>query len=303
MFLTFDVDQDFSIGADDYYNKSKPIFKGMQEGMPRIMEKLQGTPFSVFLRADYQIQQLYGRYAYVAEKHEDVIDDIKRTGGEINWHIHTYERMGAEWGQIIDENKLVERFEEDYENVRMLENIDANVVRVGECVMNNLLMGKMTQLGVKLDSSALPGRRRFDEAKTFDWSRTTNQMYNPSKTDYQVTDNIHFDLLEVPMTTVQMKASYDEKPIQRYFNMAFHTDILFQEMDNYIANNQYLVTITHPYEILNEGSHSLIGYSIDTFAKNLSELVQRIQLAGKRPIFKRIGDLAYENNFAKLFSK
>lgn len=304
VFLTFDIDQDFNVGSDDdYYNKSTPVFKGMEEGLPLIMDKVGDLPFSVFLRSDYQIQQIYGKYDYLIDRYYHIVDEVTKSNGEINWHIHTYKQAVRRWLQITDENELVARFLADYETVKHISQINSNIVRIGECVMNNSLMAAMGKAGISMDSSALPGRGRFDKDKYFDWRTTTNQIYCPSITDYRSPGGQHHNIIEVPMTTIFMKADYDDTPLLRYFNLAFRTEILFQNMDNYIRQNNFLVAITHPFEILNQGAtHKLVGYEIDIFHQNLQKLIYQIKSTGKRPVFKKMSDLLHEEHLKRILS-
>ena len=45
-------------------------------------------------------------------------------------------------------------------------------------------------LGLKADSSCIPGRQRKDREKFFDWSKAKNCPYFPSDYDYQEEDEV-----------------------------------------------------------------------------------------------------------------
>lgn len=291
IYLTFDVDQDFSLAEQDYYNRDQAIFSGFTEGLPKIIKILNGVPFSVFLRADYQIKKIYGAYDYLITNYRDIIRDIRKNYGEINWHIHIYKEENNSWIQILDENEILSRFNEDIDYVRKIKELNSHIVRIGECVMNNKLMKALNEQNICIDSTALPGRKRNDQEKFFDWEITDNTFYHPSKGDYRIRDNNNYSLLEAPMTTIEMKADYDKQPFRRYINLSFKTEILFQNLENYIQDNDWLMTITHPFEILNKGSHGLISYDINVFEKNLKLLIEVIEKAGKVPVFKKVGDI------------
>ncbi|MCX7920746.1 MAG: hypothetical protein N3B21_01795 [Clostridia bacterium] len=295
IYLTFDIDQDFSLDSTDYYNRDNAEFEGYIKGLPLIINKLKGLPFSVFLRADYQISKIYGRYDYLIAEYPDIVDTIIRSNGEINWHIHIYEEAETKWFQVREPEATVKRFIADLHEVKKVHSINSNIVRVGECIMNNLLMKAMDEHGIRIDSTALPGRFREDEEKFLDWSVTTNDLYNPSVMDYRVEGNAHYKLLEVPMTTIPMKASYDTEQYRRYVNLAFRTEVLFQNLKEYIEKNSFLVTITHPFEILDKGNHGLIGYNIDIFEQNVDLLIKTVIEAGKRPVFRKVGDILNES--------
>lgn len=297
IFLTFDIDQDFNPSSDDYYNRTSASFSGFENSILKIINELNNLPFSVFIRADYQIKKIYGSYGYLLEQYPNVINSILKNNGEINWHIHLYKEFNNEWIQIKDELELCDRFSEDFENVKNIRLINSNIVRIGECVMNNQLMKTLNSKHIEIDSSALPKRKRIDNDKYFDWELTSNKFYNPSIKDYRIESDLknNYKLYEVPMTTIQMKASYDAKSFDRYFNLSFKTDVLFQNIDQYIRKNNYLVTMTHPFEILSDAKHGLISYDLEVFKSNLKTLIKYIEKAGKRPVFKKIGDILNEN--------
>ena len=94
------------------------------------------------------------------------------------------------------------------------------------------------------------------------------------------------------MTTIPMKTDYDQIPIRRYFNLAFNSEILFQNMLEYIENNSELVTITHPFEIVSHGKHQLISYNSKTFENNLVKLIELVNSRGKTIVFEKISDIS-----------
>lgn len=291
VYHTFDIDQDFDPLSNDYYNRNQAHFTGFTEGIPEIIERLGGKLFSVFLRADYQIQQIYGAYGYLIHSHPSIIHQIVNSGGEINWHIHLYEKLNGVWGHIKAKESLYHRFKEDFTHVRSIPEINSNIVRIGECLMDNGLMACMNDLGITIDSTALPLRKRDDAEKRFDWSLTGNSLYHPSKIDYRKGGIEQYHLLEVPMTTIKMQASYDDEPYYRYVNLSFKSDVLFQSMQAYILNNDLVVTMTHPFEVLPKGTHPLISFDMETFHYNLTELDRLIRECGKIPVYKKISEL------------
>ena len=52
------------------------------------------------------------------------------------------------------------------------------------------------------------------------------------------------------MNTILSKCQYDKKPIKRYYNLSFYKKILTKELNNYTKSKNYLVTMTHPYEVV-----------------------------------------------------
>jgi hypothetical protein len=293
VFLTFDIDQDFNPDSPDYYNRNQASFDSFRKDFNKILDEIN-NPFSVFLRADYQIYKLYGSYDYLIKNNPELIHLISSFNGEINWHIHLYEESNKNWIQIKNTEQLVQRFIEDFKSVQNVNNIRSDIVRVGECVMNNELMRAMNDLGIRIDSTALPGRRRNDEQKFFDWEKTKNNIYHPSQKDYRIEGNPFLSIKEVPMSTLEMKAQYDKKAILRYFNLSFKSKVLFENFDSYIMQNERLVTITHPFEIIGHGNHGLISYDLNVFKKNLLLLDETIKKNGKQPVYLKMSDLINE---------
>lgn len=290
IYLTFDIDQDFDPNSADYYNRSAAKFDSFGAGFQRIIDVLDRKAFSVFVRSDYQISKVYGDYGHLIKSNLSLIESIKKHNGEINWHIHLYTEKGDEWVPV-SEDELVESFSRDLLNVKKIPEINWRIIRIGECVMTNSLMSAINQAGIMVDSTALPGRVRNDAEKKLDWEITKNTPYHPSFGDYRITGESSMEVLEVPMVTIPMKASYDKEPISRYVNLSFKTEVLFQNMEEYVRNNDSLLSITHPFEVLSSGQHGLIAYDMEVFKKNIQELVTVVRKCGKEPVFKHVSEI------------
>jgi hypothetical protein len=288
IYLTFDIDQDFNPQTNDYYNRTNAEFESFKIGFTSLIDKIGGIPFSVFIRADQQIDSIYGSYDHLFKSNPEVVDKIIQSNGELNWHIHLYKEINKQWTQIREEKEMVEAFIKAYNQVSKILDLNHHIVRIGECVMNNSLMKAICDCGIEIDSTALPGRSRNDLEKYFNWKTTTNHFYQPSIDDYRVPGPVYYNLTEIPMSTLFMKADYDNKPIRRYFNLSFKTEILFQRFDEYIQLHDSIVIITHPFEVLAEGKHGLISFNKDTFSANLAKLKERILANNKKPVFRKI---------------
>jgi len=291
IYLTFDIDQDFNPKSKDYYNRTNANFNTFEMGFSSIIDRLGGKPFSVFLRADNQIKNIYGSFDYLIQHNKNLIYKINKKNGEINWHIHLYEKQGFSWEQIKNKKTLLDTFIYNYNNVKKIKQINTNIVRIGECVMDNQLMKLMDDLNIRIDSTALAGRRRNDKQKNFDWYLTNNSFFHPSVNDFRVPGDNAYNILEVPMTTILMKTDYDINPIKRYFNLSFKTNTLFENFENYLRNNNHLVTITHPSELILDGNHGLISYDVNTFTNNLKILINMVECNNKKAVFKKISEI------------
>ncbi len=224
----------------------------------------------------------------------DLIKQIKDNNGELDWHIHLYEKKGDEWIPI-SQKKLVDAFLNDLKYVKEISEINWRIVRIGECVMTDELMRAIDQSGILIDSTAIALRKRGDDEKCFDWAITNNDFFYPSVSDYRTKGTPHLKVMEVPMSTILMKAPYDKEPLLRYFNLAFKTDILFHNFSSYVEKHNSLVTITHPFEVISKGNHGLVAYDIKTFHSNIEEMVKSVEACGKTPVFKKMSDLLNNN--------
>ena len=290
IYLTFDIDQDFDPNSADYYNRSAAKFDSFGAGFQRIIDVLDGKAFSVFVRSDYQISKVYGDYGHLIKSNPTLIKSIKSHNGELNWHIHLYTEKGNDWVPV-GEDELVNSFNRDLENVKAIPEINWRIIRIGECVMTNPLMQAINKACILVDSTALPGRVRNDAEKKLDWGITENKPYHPSFDDYRTQGEPAMNVLEFPMVTIPMKASYDKEPISRYVNLSFKTEVLFQNMADYVRNNDSLLSITHPFEVLSPGQHGLIAYDMEVFKKNIQELVAVVRECGKEPVFKHVSEV------------
>jgi len=301
IFLTFDIDQDFNPNNSDYYNRSKADFSSFFSGFENMVDRLDYKPYSLFLRADYQIFKTYGAYDFLLSENPKLINKIENQKSEINWHIHIYNNSDGNWNLAKTSSQITDLFLNDYENIKKICDINSNIIRIGECLMNNELMNLLDSLGIKIDSTALPGRKRNDIEKFFDWEKTNNNIYYPSKEDYRISGENKLSIIEAPMTTLLIKAEYDIEPIYRYFNLSFKSSALFYSFEEHLSKHNFLISITHPFEVIGKGNHGLISFSMDTFLKNINILIEKVKSQGKIPVFCKISDLLNENYISKLF--
>jgi hypothetical protein len=170
---------------------------------------------------------------------------------------------------------------------------DFKSVRIGETLCSNALMNRLSAFGMLVDSSALPGRRN--------WETTPNHPFYPSKKDHKVPSGSRLDglpILEVPMTTMLLRAPYDKNPVLRYVNLSFKSD-LFREGLNGLAASIgegtgafFLVTVTHPDEVGNRGrTHQLYSFSLDSVRENIEAIFGEAESAGHRLVSITIKDI------------
>jgi len=238
---------------------------------------------SWFVRADNQLWEIYGTSAYLLIKHDSLWNDLKGSGDEIGWHPHLYQWSENTNSYVvdIDNERCVQKLTDTYSELHA-KGFNYTSVRIGEAFHNNNMMKTISNLGLKIDSTAIPGRKRQDSARFFDWEITPNEPYHPSKEDYRVpSTQDYLPILEVPMTTIPIKASYDKESLRRYINLSYHHSLFKSGFDAYLDTIQkqekeqaFITIILHPDEVNNErNEHPLYSFSITEINKNIEYII------------------------------
>jgi len=244
-----------------------------------------------FIRADNQLQDIYGTAAYILREYEPLLSELERSGDEVAWHPHLNEwcEKSSRYVADRDEYRCAQKLMKTRAELEA-KGFKHSSVRIGEAFHGNAMMKTLDELGLKVDSTAIPGRTRSDESRTFDWGPTPNTPYHPSARDYRVPDTSNsLNILEVPMTTMPVKASYDPDFLIRYINPAFHhanfkagLDRSFKTLFPATQSETFLTLILHPDEISSEGrTHPLYSFSLEGVRKNIptfSRLSRRMDL-------------------------
>src|SRR5262249_11232640 len=160
-----------------------------------------------FVRADAQLRDVYGSAAYPVESQSALWASLAESGDEIGWHPHLYRRRadGTYMPETVEDRQVAELrdISADLRN----RGVELTSSRMGEAVGSNGVMQELDRLGMTVDSSAIPGRKRSDASRCFDWEGTPNTPYHPSIHDYRVSvSGAKRTLVEVPMTTVPVRS-------------------------------------------------------------------------------------------------
>jgi hypothetical protein len=143
--------------------------------------------------------------------------------------------------------------------------------------MNNEIAKAINQLGISIDSTALPGRYRNDENFNFNWVGTPCEAYYPSLADYRL-GSIDFDkrnkFLEVPFTMIKTKTSIDAQPYFRYFNLAFKNEIV-RKYFKIEDLPEKIMCVIHPHELSGNKEHHIISYSSRSLVGNLRLMLSK----------------------------
>ncbi len=256
-----------------------------------------GACLTWFVRADNQLHEVYGTAAHLLLRHADLWREVEAQGDELAWHPHLYRwsRSQARYVNERDPATCVERLTAIDEELRQ-EGFVFSSVRIGEAFHCNETMAAVERLGMRVDSTAIPGRKRDDHSRVFDWSVTPNAPYFPARCDYRIPGTPTLEILEVPMTTVPLQAPYDSAPLPRYVNPAYRHMAFKTMVDRYLTADvnvdTVLVTILHPDEVVPRAEeHPLYGFSLDDLRRNLAYLFESLERRGIEYRILRMKDL------------
>jgi hypothetical protein len=281
--LTCDTDADAfdpSLGCID----SRPGWQGVEIGIPamfgaaeEVAESYGLKPkFTWFVRVDDQVEYYHGNACYLLERYSTMWRHRKNIGDEIAWHPHIYKFENNVWSRETDPAHVKEIICRNYKIFSKCEAVP-KVCRIGESWFDNDISALLDDLGIICDSTAMPGRMRQDDYRTMDWRKTPQKPYHPSIGDYQVPGKEKRKYLEVPMSMIKVKASYDKEAYYRYIDLSFHHNLMKGGIEKFISKENLLVSMTHPSGVLScispEKGHGLVSFSIDDYRKNLEQII------------------------------
>lgn len=295
--VTFDIDPDPKAAT----NGDMPKWTAIEEGVSKIACRFRAVgrrhdhqlQCTWLVRADNQLKELYGTEDYLLQEYESTWDSLQNEGDEIGWHPHICRRQDKRWEFEYDPQRLRTCLRTSYEAIAS--HISVTSARVGGTYHTNESMRTLAELGIEVDSTALPGRRRDDDTRQFDWTPTPNTPYRPSIEDYRVPGERPLEIVEFPMTTIETMAPYDDIPLDRYLNLSFYSNIIEDGIESVIhdENRQFLVTITHPAEVLDWGfGHPVISYDMETTVRNLERILTECERIGRPYRFETLSGAA-----------
>jgi hypothetical protein len=296
---TIDVVQD-GLGID---NERNTLTWKALENLPDIKQFFDSFQARVtwFVRADNQLKDVYGTSAYVLDAHANLWQDFLSSGDEIGWHPHIYKRDGRDGQYVLDRDvvRCVQQMRSTWSDLQREGHVFSSL-RMGECFHVNETMKAAADLGLLVDSTAIPGRKRQDSARVFDWETTLAEPYFPSHDDYRISGSVGaLPILEVPLTTIEVQTSYDRQPLKRYLNLTFHHALFRGGVDGYLRStcsrrkdSAVIVTVFLPDEInRNETNHPLHAFSITEARRNLDYMLKAIESFGCGYRFLRVQDV------------
>ncbi len=266
----------FTIDVDmvDYLDPNTTLFNEFEQFYPffeREILKKYNISTSWFLRIDSQIEREFGRADHFFFENAQLLDQLKENRGEIGWHHHSYKFENNKWLQETNEEAVVTDIKK-YGPIARRMGLD--ICRMGWGYQTNRTMALLNEQKFVVDSSSIPRPKYNWDISFMDWENAATQPYHPSKDNYKQPGEQSLSILEVPMTTSRLNASYDKEEVLRYVNPAYHHQ-KFKESFEEVKDNNFLCTILHPYEVMQSTKeHALISFSMTDLKENIEFLLK-----------------------------
>ncbi len=201
-----DCDPDTPARGGASYDSRQPLrWRGISDGLAHFGEVRRGLarelPQSLVkvtwcVRADQQIRELHGSYAWAYTAFETTWRQLSDQGDEIGWHPHVWrwsEDASVWYQEAEDESWSSGWLPDAHEALSEAVGHPVRVARTGWEYHSNASMRIFADLGLTLDFSAVPGRRTpgfrvadSDHIHEFeDWSLSPEHPYRPSAADYR----------------------------------------------------------------------------------------------------------------------
>ncbi len=294
MVLSIDIDED-SYDKNIFKGADKVSWRGVEEGIPKILETLKdyqdangrSIRYSWFVRCDRQLEGLYGDPGYLFKQYHALWNERKGEGDEIAWHFHPYDH---DYSLMNNEAQLVKDLKMSYLNDDF-KRYGINASRIGRAFCSNAIIAELCSLGIKVDSTALPGRKRKDKVNSLDWEISSQAPFFPSGSDYRIPGKDQTDLLEIPMSMIETKASYDKEPLKRYMNLTFKNEVINNSLRKHVRDEDLLVSIMHPSEVIASQTHPLLSFDKGEIKRNIEVILSEAGKNGRKVNFITISDV------------
>jgi len=255
-----------------------------------------------FVRSDSQVAENTGSAAGLVRGWSDFWEEMRNYGDEIAWHPHLYRRRASGWTPIQDPKKLAAEAERVWNEITS-EGWRPVTSRIGESVGSTELMIFLDSTGIKADSTALPGRKRDDGVRRFDWTSTPTEPYHPARCDYsrpprtlgsgdRIEGEEALGILEIPFTMARIRAPYDPTndsggSIKRYIDLSYDPARLADAMKTIPQRLSYLTLVVHPLQASGREipDGGLVAGGHEVLRKNMRTIMGTIERMGRSPIF------------------
>ena len=290
MAFTVDIDPDYYDSSFGWSNVVPSMeWRGVTEGIPRLRERLsshpifEGVKITWFIRVDDQIRDVHGDEGYLLDTHGVLWEEAVSRGDELGLHVHLYHQQNGQWVQDHDAGRIEDQLGRAHAAMTSRGFSPASC-RIGDAFHSNTTMKSLEKLRLKVDSTAMPGRVRKDDARTLDWEPTPNHPYKPSQQDYRVPGTSDWNILEVPMSMLSTRTDYDAAPLRRYLELTFRPEVLRAGLPDLMVHAPLLVTMLHPGGMIGglvPERHGLIAFQEDAVMQNLEAVFSHAEQAGR----------------------
>lgn len=280
--LTVDVEGEWLElpGEQGKFDIARVLFavESLETNLHRL-EAALGTriPVTWFIRCDDSVAKTAGDAAGLLQSLEPFIMRRSDAGDEFGLHPHLYRDDHGKWVSETDPARQADQVVRAASAWKRYFGSDPALCRMGEAIMNNVLADALDNIGAVLDSSALPGRKRFDSGFQFDWTGAPTFLYRPARVDYRRPASGgegERNFLEAPFTMLPIFGPNDNEPINRYCNLAYRPEFVRDAMRRF-SRPEYIIAVVHPHELLAvDHQHPLISHDPRSLGENIGNLAE-----------------------------
>jgi hypothetical protein len=242
------------------------------------------VPITWMVRADRQVGEVMGSACYLLDAFDDLWQRVLGLEHEVGWHPHLYERCPrtGRYGLCTDSRRVADQLVSVAEEIAG-SLIDRSLFRNGEGWHTAATIGLLEELGVRSDTTAIPGRVGR-QGNPMDWTGTPNQPYHPHPDDVRVPGPWR-RLLELPINTWAVRGPDESEPKLRCMNPAVQTPVFRESLDHWCSrladHDQELcvwVLMSHPDEMADVSTDArLYARQVTAVAENLRSMIDRIE--------------------------
>ena len=297
--LTIDLDPD---GQNEVMRDRNTLnFKSLEllmSELDTVRPEISGEPlrFNWFIRADRQIEQSFGKVDGLMRHYRAFWDRALSSGDELCWHPHLYKNVNGNFVLIDDEADCLNELRYLWDEIDPC-GYPFATFRCGEARMTSAIFDLVESFGFLQDSTAIPGY--FSDSFGQNWLRAKNRPYFPGA-DRITEEGPARNMLEMPMNSWYLQASYDAKPKLRYLNFAVHHAYFSESLsrlpesffsEESILDIPVLTTVSHPEEIVSDKrGNDLYPRTFDNFMSNIRAFVEYLSARGKQVVFSTLGE-------------
>jgi len=215
-------------------------------------------PITWFIRCDDTISNELKHAGSFLDYISKFIIKREKIGDSFGFHPHFYKKIKNDKWEFEDRKSFQENIIfRAVEGWKKYFGQYPKLSRMGEAYMNNNIAKTLDLIKVKIDSTALPNRKRIDKIFNFDWTKTPEEPYKPSIKDYRKPGTISRNFIEIPFTMIPIKTYYDKDYYKRYFNLAFKNSLIKNALKNFTNDSKKIIATFHPHELFYKKNNKL----------------------------------------------